>query len=101
MCRQDMASRPDKEMCCGLRLIEKAYTIFHGEEADSFDDCATFWDQVISEEEEGRCPKSDTTLKTAVNHQYYWKTCKKECNMVSTPLLPVHAANTKVRTRDF
>ncbi len=70
------------------------YTIIHGEEADTFDDCAAFWDQVISEEEEGtRCPKSYMTLKTAVNLQYCWKKNAKE----NATYLPVHDANNNVR----
>ena len=72
-----------------------------GQEADNFTSIAfgafaSFWNDVIKEEEAGRRPKTDMTLKTAFHLQAYWKKLRRDCNIAAT-LLPVHRANKEMR----
>ena len=75
-----------------------------GNEADNYSSIAfgamaNFWDEIIAEEEAGKRPKSDMTLKTAFHLQAYWKKFRRECNTAAT-MLPIHEANTAMR-REF
>lgn len=62
----------------------------------AFSRFALFWNELVEEEERGRRPKSDMSLKTAFSLQAYWKQLKKESNATAT-LLPVYEQNKDMR----
>ena len=60
---------------------------------------AQWWDEIIAEEQAGRRPRTDMTLKNAFHLQEYYKLFKRESNAAAT-LLPVRHENVQMR-REF
>ena len=82
------------------RIFQENYLRFQGkgaDEADNFSSIgwgafATFWNDIILEEEEDCRPKTDMTIKTAYYLQGYFKKLKKSFNVTVT-MLGINTAN--------